>query len=104
MNQPRGRELLVPLLPQHNKRLLRDAVLQMLVVHPVLLDRHEWDRILAAIGRVVVACPDLDLLGHAQESETGRPEARGVSSGEITPCRSNVGVEDGIATENVVLE
>ena len=102
VQKPRRPELPIALRPQRHELALGDAVVEVLVLGLVLLDRHVGDGVLAPVGRVVVARPDLHLVRQAEQLLGRGPEVLGAAAGEVAAGGADVGVEDGVAAEDVV--
>jgi hypothetical protein len=81
---------------------LGQAVLQVAVALPLLRNTHERHRLLAISGRVVVASPDLDVVWQAEQLAGGLIKRFGTAAGEVAACYAEVGIEDGVAAEDVV--
>lgn len=75
----------------------------MLVMCFVALHAHPGDGRIAALGGIVVACPDLDLVGEGEEFHAGVVEVVGAAAGEVAAGCADVCVEDGVAAEDVFL-
>lgn len=67
MKQPRLRQLRVTFLPERDKFLFGNAVSKMFILLPMLMDTQRGDGLLAPFGRIVMARPDLDVIGQAQD-------------------------------------
>lgn len=72
----------------------------MLVLLAVLLDRHIRDR-LPPFGGIVVSHPDLEVVRQTEELPAGTPDCFGAATGEIGTGGADVGVEDGVADEDI---
>lgn len=96
------RQFRIALLTQGHELVLRHTVAQVLVLCAVIADRHVGHRA-PALGRgVVVARPDLDVVRHAEQLAARLEEVSRAAAGEVAACRAQVGVEQGVAAENVV--
>jgi hypothetical protein len=102
MEQPGSGQLGVTFLPQSDKFLLGDPVLQVFVLFLVLLDGHERHGSGSALGGIVMARPDLDVVWQGEEFAAGFVEVACTSSREVATRGAYVGVEDGVATEYIV--
>ena len=95
-------QLGVPILPLSHELFLGDPVPEMLVLLPVLLDGHPRHRSAAPVRRIVVACPDFDMVWQAEEPAPRAVEVPRATAGEVAACGAYVGVENRVAAEHVV--
>lgn len=93
MEQPRRLQRRVPRGAHGDELLLRGARHDMRVALPVLLDAHPRPRSLARFRGVVVAGPDLHLVGHAQKFAGGFEQVSGIAAGKVATGRAEVSHE-----------
>lgn len=104
VNEPRLRQPSVPLVPPLHELGLGRARLEVLVAGPLLGHSCVRHGVLAPglpAGRVVVAGVDLEVVWEGEELGRRVVEEVGVAVGEIAARGANVGVEEGVAAEDV---
>ena len=74
----------------------------MFVLLFVFLNSHIWYGLIAAIGRIIVACPDFGMVGQREKPTRRSPEVDSTAAGEVAACGANVCMENRITTEYVV--
>lgn len=102
MDQPGFRHLRIAPLSHGDVLLLGCAVGQMLVAISVLTGGQKGNLLLTRTARVVVARPDLDVIGHGEEFLRGLVELLCTAAWEIAARGANVRVEDGVSAKDVV--
>lgn len=104
VEQPRCCQLRITFLPLSHKRLVGDAVPQVLVLSSVIPHTHPRNRISASVGRIVMSRPNFHMVREAQQLLPRTEQVVCTSPWKITPRSADVDVEDGVSTEHVVCE
>lgn len=102
VKQPRRSQTRVSLISQSDEFVGGDAVFDVLVLLPVLLNRHVRHGGASVFWGVVVTCPDLDVAWHGEELSSRFIQVTGAASWKVAAGCANVCVKDGVATEDVV--
>ncbi len=102
VQQPRLSQPSIPPLPPLHKLLLRHSRLEMLVLSLLVRNSRIRQRLRPVRGRgVIMAGVDFKVIREGEEFVHGREEGVGVAVGEVAPGGADVGVEEGVAAEDV---
>lgn len=104
MKHSRLFELSIALTAHVPKFLLRHIILKVPVALFLFGHSHVRDWKTPVMRGIVMSRPDLVVIRKAQELASGAVQCLGAASRKITACGAHIGVEDGIAAENVVCE
>jgi hypothetical protein len=101
MQQPGLAEAGIARRAHRDKLVLGNALLQVLILPPVIANAHAGDRA-AALGWIIMANPEAHAVRQVEQLVAGLEQAASTAAREVAASGADVYVEDGIATEGVV--
>ena len=93
MNQAWGGEVSVPFAPLNHKLLFGQTILDVLVFFPVFSNSDGWNGPTFTLGRVIMACPNLDVTRKGQYRLCRFVQLMGAPAWKVTPGSADVNVE-----------